>query len=170
MIGEKYNLLTITKILDPIVYPYKSYKMVEAKCDCGKIITSRLANIKNGNTKSCGCYRKYYMSEIKVIHKDCRRGKETSEHRTLDGMKQRCYNINNHKYPLYGQRGIIICDQWLEKNGQGYINFLNDMGRKPSSEYSIDRINVDGNYEPSNCRWATKSEQVKNRRPFKRKK
>lgn len=76
-------------------------------------------------------------------------------------MKMRCYNPENPKYPNYGGRGINVCDRWLNS----FENFLEDMGEKPSEEYSIDRINNDGNYEPGNFRWATPVEQANNQRP-----
>jgi len=78
---------------------------------------------------------------------------------TYKGMKARCYTDSHHKYHRYGARGIIICDRWLES----FRNFYMDMGAKPSSDLSIDRIDNDGNYEPSNCRWATDKEQQNNK-------
>ena len=81
---------------------------------------------------------------------------------TWNGLKGRCTNPNNSKYQDYGGRGITVCDRWL--GGGGFSNFAADMGERPSSKHSLDRINVDGNYEPRNCRWATAVEQMANRR------
>jgi hypothetical protein len=75
-------------------------------------------------------------------------------------MKSRCLNTNNKDYASYGGRGISVCARWMT-----FDNFLADMGRKPAPGLSIDRINNDGNYEPSNCRWATQQQQRKNQRP-----
>ena len=75
-------------------------------------------------------------------------------------MLKRCYNKNNNVYQYYGARGIKVCDRWLES----FENFYEDMGDRPSSNHSLDRINNDGNYEPSNCKWSTQSEQVINSR------
>lgn len=89
--------------------------------------------------------------------------KSSTEYYSWTGMKARCYSVNNPKYPNYGGRGILVCDRW--KNS--YLNFLADMGRKPSIKHSLDRINNDGNYEPSNCRWATNFEQSINKQAKK---
>jgi hypothetical protein len=77
-------------------------------------------------------------------------------------MNSRCYNSNVPKYSDYGGRGIRVCRRWQNS----YANFLADMGRRPSPEHSLDRINVNGDYERSNCRWATDLEQANNRRPM----
>lgn len=83
----------------------------------------------------------------------------TTEYHIWQGMRQRCQNPNYHGYKNYGGRGIKVCDRW-----QSFKNFFEDMGYRPSKLYSIDRINNDGNYELSNCRWATKKQQSTNRR------
>ena len=86
------------------------------------------------------------------------------EYKMFHAIKQRCNNPNCSKYPNYGGRGIKICDRWVEKGVNGFINFLEDMGDRPEGDYSIERIDVNGNYEPENCKWILMSEQSLNKR------
>jgi len=83
----------------------------------------------------------------------------TVEHSAWKNMHTRCYNPANHSYPIYGGRGIIMCDRWLK-----FENFYSDMGDRPNKNYTVERVNNDGNYEPSNCKWATRQEQSINQR------
>lgn len=85
--------------------------------------------------------------------------RHTTEYNSWCGMRYRCYNKNNPKYKLYGERGISVCDRWVNS----FLNFYEDMGDKPSKIHSLDRINVNGNYEPSNCRWALPKVQSRNK-------
>lgn len=135
----------------------KKYKCL---CECGNYTIVSTANLKNKTTKSCGCYNRELKAERgrKQLYKD-----GLSNHPlypTWSSMKARCYNKNNNRYKHYGGRGIKVCDRW--KNS--FKNFLEDMGEKPSKNHSLDRINVNGNYEPENCKWATGSEQAINKR------
>jgi len=102
-------------------------------------------------------------NRARVKHGDNCDEQRTTEYRTWAGMKQRCLNPSNRKYRYYGGRGISICPRW-----QSYENFLLDMGRKPSADLTLDRIDNDGNYEPGNCRWATIAQQAQNQRHRRR--
>jgi len=126
-------------------------------CDCGnksKVITT---NLKNGTTNSCGCIRKIKSSLIFKTH-----GLTNSKtYRVWSGMKTRCLNKKSTNYSSYGGRGITICERW-----NSFTNFLEDMGERPEG-MTLDRIDVNGNYEPSNCRWASKEQQAQNKRKLK---
>ena len=99
----------------------------------------------------------------KVRRKKQHKQSHTAEYVCWENMLQRCLNPNNCNYPRYGARGILVCERWQGPNG--FINFLSDVGRRPSSRHSLDRYpDNDGNYEPGNVRWATRSEQLRNTR------
>ncbi len=125
----------------------------ECKCDCGNRSLVPSYNLTSGNTKSCGCIGKNVLGNATRTH-----GKsDTAEYNTWLRMKQRCNDPNCERYPRYGGRGIKICSRW-----QVFENFFQDMGPKPSPIYSIERVNNDGDYDPSNCKWATRDEQYSN--------
>lgn len=119
--------------------------------------------------KSCGCLKPVLVNKPKkniIYHGHSSKKTKTVEYVAWNSMKQRCYNPNNIRYSSYGGRGIIVCDRWRES----YLNFFEDMGKRPSDIHSIDRINVDGNYEPNNCRWALPDVQQANKRSQKNQK
>lgn len=128
--------------------------MWDCLCSCGNQTTVRGAHLRGSDCQSCGCL----ALEGKTLHGLSK----TTEHVIWSGILQRCENKNNHGYRNYGGRGIKVCSRWKD-----FENFYADMGRRPSSKHSIDRINNDGDYEPNNCRWATVSQQLANRRPRK---
>lgn len=137
------------------------------KCDCGKETEVRSVILRNGVTKSCGCYRSEYQREQQTKH-----GKSTTRMaRIWYNMKERCLNRNNTSFANYGGRGITVCKEWLADFDNFYRWAICNGYR---DDLTIDRINVNGNYEPNNCRWIPKGEQSRNRRPssewkFKRK-
>lgn len=127
-------------------------------CECGKTKVASRRQLEKGTVRSCGCLE---IEEFGHLQKQG--SSHSSEYSSWEHMKRRCYNKNDIRYPNYGGRGIKVCATWLNS----FQNFYKDMGPKPDPTYSIDRINVDGDYEPSNCRWADRSTQNINKRPFK---
>lgn len=129
------------------------------RCDCGNIIELDANLARTGNTKSCGCYHAEALSLHKTTHGFTKDGTVRTEYRIWGLMKDRCGNPRTPSYKNYGGRGIAVCERWLN-----FENFYADMGPRPSLQHSIDRIDVNGNYEPGNCRWALPSVQGSNRR------
>lgn len=163
IVGMKFGYLTVTSpYLDKFPQGYVQ-RYWKCSCDCGRDGIYREANLKNKNTSSCGCYHREQTSKYGktiVTHFGCINGKETTEYRSWRSMLNRCYRKDNDNYKYYGARGISVCSRWLKS----FNNFLSDMGKKPSSKHSINRINNDGNYSPINCNWATSKEQNLNKR------
>jgi hypothetical protein len=133
-------------------------------CDCGNKTTVSTGILKRSWKRSCGCLRRgdHWNRRGNLRHghttNDHGSRRQSATYRTWGDMIQRCTNPKQPNYRYYGGRGITICERWL-----AFDNFLADMGERPDG-LEIDRINNDGNYEPGNCRWATRSQQVRNRR------
>ena len=124
---------------------------VLCKSGCGEVRNVYLSALTHAKSKSCGCLHK----EVVTTHGH--NGKRT--YKSYHSMKQRCLNSNHHAWEFYGGRGIDICNRWL----LSFENFLEDMGERPEGT-SLDRIDGDKGYSKTNCRWATLSEQNKNKR------
>ncbi len=123
-------------------------------CACGRLsISVASSSLRSGNTSSCGCARGIHRHALKAQH--------TATYNSWAAMKSRCLNPANPRYKDWGGRGITVCERWLS-----FGNFLTDMGEKPAGT-SLDRIENAGNYEKSNCRWATPAQQAANTRNTK---
>lgn len=149
-IGMKKNFLKVIGIMRTD----KKRKLFICECDCGNIKTIEPAIWEQGIVKSCGCF----AESLKLEHTE----ELDRLRRIYNGMVQRCYNKNSDAYVNYGGRGITICPEWLNDR-EKFIDWALSHGY--ANDLSIDRINVNGNYEPSNCRWATDEVQSENRRP-----
>lgn len=133
------------------------------RCVCGTEITPSSSDLGSGNTQSCGCLQIERTRAASVTHGHTSGGWSTT-FRAWSEMKTRCYNPNRKKdFRNYGARGITVCDRWRDS----FENFLADMGEKPPG-LTLERIDNERGYSPDNCKWATYSEQNRNRRPFKR--
>ncbi|WP_051625859.1 hypothetical protein [Kozakia baliensis] len=153
MTGQKFERLTFIKFLEK----RGKNRFWLLSCECGNTVESTVGRVKGGNTKSCGCAQKDAIrktQKLTVTH-----NMSTSrEYISWKSMIARCYNVNDPFYATYGGRGITVCDKWKKFDG-----FYACMGERPMG-FSLDRINSDGNYEPSNCRWSSNKDQANNRR------
>lgn len=157
--GKRFGRLTVIRQDGYHYYPNSKKKTKWlCKCDCGNTISVIGSDLNNGHTQSCGCLRKEITGSKYRTHGDS--GKSRL-YRIWSAMKSRCNNASMAPYKYYGARGIKICDEW-DKSYETFKEWALSHGY--SDDLSIDRIDVDGNYTPENCRWATTKEQSVNTR------
>lgn len=159
--GKKYGRLTAVRESGFIFYGKRRHAVWHCRCDCGGSTDANVMMLRLGHKRSCGCL----VTEKQIASRThgqsrCDNGNATKEYRAYRAMLNRCYRPADIEYRNYGARGITVCESWRA----GFQNFFADMGKSPSPTHSLDRINCDGNYEPSNCKWSTAREQSLNRR------
>ena len=151
--GQKFGLLTVISLCEERSNAEKARWVCQ--CDCGNTPVVVGSSLMSGNTRSCGCFQREWVTKANTTHGEC----GSVEYRAWAQLKSRCLYKSNKRYEDYGGRGITVCERWLNS----FENFFEDMGVRPEG-LTLDRIENDGNYEPGNCRWADSETQGSNKR------
>lgn len=157
IVGMRYNYLEVISR-----HETDTRKWV-CRCDCGKITETTKHMLDNGRSKSCGCMKSKLLAEASTLHGACSKGINSPTYQSYVAMLNRCYNPKRLTWSRYGGRGIVVSEEsWLATSPYGFLNFLNDMGSRPDST-SLDRVDNNGNYCKTNCRWVNSRTQSHNK-------
>lgn len=158
--GDKIRDCIFIEDVEPHIHP-SGEKRRRSKfiCKCGKEFITFLTYIKTGQSRSCGCANREWTRIRPSKTRSTFGFWGTPEYSAWNALINRCYNPKDKRYNIYGAKGITVCEAWRNS----FMEFLNDMGKRPSAEHSIDRVDPAGNYCKDNCRWATDKEQCRNR-------
>lgn len=163
MIGMKFGRLTVVEPAAPYEYVKDGKRFTRprwlCKCDCGGTSTPLAAALKRGNSKSCGCISRERFSRAGKARRTHGMSRSKEQH-AYRHMMARCYSEKSDQFKNYGARGIRVCDEWRGS----FPTFIKDMGPAPSKKHSLERKDVNADYSPQNCVWATWKEQQRNRR------
>ena len=162
--GERFGILTVVVPYVESLNPKKPKRCSLVVCDCDqKMIAVPIAWLRNRNNSSCGCVQREKALRNFSRHwgdgAGCGGGKHPRTHASWAAMRRRCNNPKADAFRFYGAKGITVCERWQNS----FEAFLADMGERPEGK-TLDRVDPYGNYEPGNCRWATRAEQMSNRR------
>lgn len=160
--GQKFGKLTVIELHHKRKIKNSTRVYWLCKCDCGGETITRTDNLTSGATTSCGCVHLNILRTIGIKHNLS----DSRLYKVYTSMIYRCYNKNNYQYYLYGSRGISVCEEW-KKDFMNFYNWAMENGYNKNAKHgecTLDRIDVNGNYEPSNCRWINNKEQQRNKR------
>jgi hypothetical protein len=152
--GRTYGRLTVVA--------YAGRRRWHCRCACGSLRVVRGPDLKNGNSKSCGCLSREVSAATARAHNRRHGMRDTPEYAAWKALRGRCLHPGHQAYHNYGARGVRVCERWA--GAEGFVNFFADMGPRPSSHHTLERIDNEGHYEPGNCCWATTKAQSRNKR------